>query len=277
MQSSFPQPPNIDISFIDFQDDPLLGKQDNFFTYPQLYSAIVRSATNKENYKFVEIGAWKGRSAAYMGAEIEFHSRLHRNKYKITLDAIDTFCGSEEHKDLLKNEEESLYDICKRQIQPVSDYVNLIKGDSVKSSDKYEDESLDFVFIDGDHSYDGVMRDIEAYFPKIRIGGVIAGHDYEGGWVDCKKAVDDFFNEGGLEIPQNQDNNWNHEYEGKLNWPAGELCWGVIKTSKTDYCTLLSKSAIDLVKKAASTGNLWCGQINPTHDVLLSLYNLKEF
>ena len=48
MQSSlFPQPPNIDISFIDFQDDPLLGKQDNFFTYPQLYSAIVRSATNK--------------------------------------------------------------------------------------------------------------------------------------------------------------------------------------------------------------------------------------
>jgi hypothetical protein len=40
-----------------------------------------------------------------------------------------------------------------------------------------KDRSLDFVFIDGDHSYDGVKKDIELWFPKIKIGGWIGGHD----------------------------------------------------------------------------------------------------
>lgn len=37
--------------------------------------------------------------------------------------------------------------------------------------------SLDFVYIDGDHSYNGVKKDINNYFPKVKSGGVIGGHD----------------------------------------------------------------------------------------------------
>lgn len=55
-----------------------------------------------------------------------------------------------------------------------------------------EDGSLDLVFIDGDHSYEGVSRDIEMWLPKIRPGGVISGHDYDNTdkYGDLFKGVD---------------------------------------------------------------------------------------
>jgi hypothetical protein len=42
-----------------------------------------------------------------------------------------------------------------------------------------EDESLDFVFIDGDHSYEAALKDFENYYPKIKNGGIFAGHDIQ--------------------------------------------------------------------------------------------------
>ena len=40
-------------------------------------------------------------------------------------------------------------------------------------------EPLDFVYIDGNHRYEYVKEDIELYFPKVKIGGVIGGHDFK--------------------------------------------------------------------------------------------------
>jgi len=50
---------------------------------------------------------------------------------------------------------------------------------SVEAADEFEGEAFDLVFIDADHSYEGVKADIEAWFPKVKEGGYISGHDYE--------------------------------------------------------------------------------------------------
>ena len=51
-------------------------------------------------------------------------------------------------------------------------------------------------FIDGDHSYEGCKADIEAWLPKLREGGVMAGHDYEHPqFPGVKKSVDEIFDE----------------------------------------------------------------------------------
>ena len=42
-----------------------------------------------------------------------------------------------------------------------------------------EDESLDFVFIDGDHSFDAVLKDFQNYYPKVKKGGIFGGHDIQ--------------------------------------------------------------------------------------------------
>lgn len=50
---------------------------------------------------------------------------------------------------------------------------------SKKAAVQIEDESLDFVFIDADHRYEGVLEDLRAWYPKIKPGGLFSGHDID--------------------------------------------------------------------------------------------------
>lgn len=58
---------------------------------------------------------------------------------------------------------------------------------------------LDFVYIDGNHSYNYVRNDILTYYPKIKTGGVIGGHDYIN-IPDVRRAVDEFAHENNLYV-----------------------------------------------------------------------------
>jgi len=68
-----------------------------------------------------------------------------------------------------------------------------IKNFSYEVINEFEDESLDFVYIDGEHTYDGVKKDIELYLPKVKKGGYIGGHDYKPKWQGVIDAVDERF------------------------------------------------------------------------------------
>jgi predicted O-methyltransferase YrrM len=132
---------------------------------------------------FVEIGTWKGRSAIYMGVEI-----VNSNK-KIKFDCIDYW---------LEGTIEDNYLCFLENIKPLTHIINYYKLKSIDASKLYEDQSLDFIFIDADHTYEGVMNDLIHWYPKVKFGGVISGHDYFYGpegedWGGVKRAVDEFF------------------------------------------------------------------------------------
>jgi len=55
----------------------------------------------------------------------------------------------------------------------------------------FENESLDFIFIDGVHTYDQVKKDCENFYPKLKKNGLFSGHDYNAISV-VRNAVDDF-------------------------------------------------------------------------------------
>lgn len=81
---------------------------------------------------------------------------------------------------------------------------------SVEASSLVPHHSLDFAYLDARHDYDSVLEDLEAWFDKIRPGGVIAGHDYIDGKFDAgifgvKSAVDDFFAARGLTVYATED------------------------------------------------------------------------
>jgi hypothetical protein len=66
---------------------------------------------------------------------------------------------------------------------------------STEAAKNIADNSLDWIYIDGDHSYKGVMDDLEHYYPKMKKGGYIIGDDYDQvNWYgdDVIKAVADF-------------------------------------------------------------------------------------
>lgn len=58
-----------------------------------------------------------------------------------------------------------------------------------------EDGELDFIYIDGNHRYKYVKKDLELYYPKVKDGGWIAGHDYKRVEKGVIKAVNEFFDE----------------------------------------------------------------------------------
>jgi hypothetical protein len=62
--------------------------------------------------------------------------------------------------------------------------------DSALVAAKFPDDHFDFVYIDAQHDYDSVKRDIEAWWPKVKKGGFLAGHDYGG---DVAKAIQEKF------------------------------------------------------------------------------------
>lgn len=70
-------------------------------------------------------------------------------------------------------------------------------GDSAHR--EIDDNSLDYIFIDGDHSYEAVCKDLRNYFSKVKAGGIFSGHDYS--WEGVKRAVAEFRDEYKIEQP----------------------------------------------------------------------------
>ncbi len=171
-----------------------------WFTFPNLYKEMVSHFPDGSH--FAEIGVWKGKSACYMAVEII------NSKKKIRFDCIDTWEGSDEHLDVggeafepnLVNNKEWIWESFTNNIKPVKDIITPVRKPSLEAVNLYEDNSLDFVFIDAAHDYVNVTNDIKAWFPKVKTGtGIIAGHDYSWG-PEVKRAADDFFGAQNLPI-----------------------------------------------------------------------------
>lgn len=136
---------------------------------------------------FVEIGCYKGQSACFMAQRIK---KYHRN---IKFDCIDHFLGSPEHQEELKDK--NLYSIFMQNMfdANVMDVVRVLPIESDRAVQLYDDRSVDFVFIDADHSYEAVKNDIMKWLPKVKLTGVISGDDHVSQHPGVIKAVNEIF------------------------------------------------------------------------------------
>lgn len=91
--------------------------------------------------------------------------------------------------------------------------VEIIKKDSVEAAKDFKDESLDYVYIDADHTQDTVYKDICAWYPKVKSGGFVSGHDYRDA-SGVKNGVWKFLIEK-LKIHQEQD--WKTDFYSETN------------------------------------------------------------
>ena len=183
---------------------------EDWFTYPKLYSAVVKYFP--DNSSFVEVGSWKGRSGVYMGVEI-----VNSGKEQ-SLVCVDIWVGSAEHQGMGILNEDWLYMEFQKNIEPVNAQrpgtIEFIRGKSMDVVESIQNFSLDFVFIDASHEYEDVIADINSWYPKVKEGGVIAGHDYPH-WPGVKKAVDEYFKKGDF-IAKEQC--WIHQVGGKKDF-----------------------------------------------------------
>ena len=134
------------------------------FDCEDFYEMVVKHFPN--NSHFVEIGLGYGKSSAYLAVEI-----INSEK-SIKLDCVDCW---DMHDD--PNQDYTM--AFKNNLEPVWDKldISVIQNFSTEASKLYKDNSLDFVFIDGDHSYEAVTKDINHWLPKLKKTGLIAGQD----------------------------------------------------------------------------------------------------
>lgn len=169
-------------------------KIEGWFNSPDVYLAMVNTYNNGI---FVEVGSWKGQSSIFMATLI---ANFNKN---IKFYCVDTWEGSEEHREHNCIIEKNLFDIFQKNIDPYKEYINPIKKSSIDASKMFSDFCLDFVYIDAAHDYENVKNDINAWYPKIKIGGTIAGDDYNPSWSGVIQAVNEWAFKDGKEVMTN--------------------------------------------------------------------------
>jgi cephalosporin hydroxylase len=166
-------------------------KIQGWFNYQELYHEIVKELP--DNSHIVELGAWKGCSTAFLAVEI-----INSGK-NIKLDVVDTWKGSideighQTDPDMIKYNGD-IFPLFMENIDPVKHVINPIQLPTEEAYKLYADKSLDFVFLDANHSYACVKEDIKNWLPKVKAGGVFAGHDWNHiSWPGVVQAVKESF------------------------------------------------------------------------------------
>lgn len=148
------------------------------------------------------------------GAEIgvaagEYSEILMKANPNLTLYGVDPWEPYRGYKDFARlGTFTSLEQQAHERLDKYDNY-HFIKKYSLDAAKDFEDESLDFVYIDANHSEPYVTQDITAWFKKVRRGGIVAGHDYarikakgiedSTNWAVIP-AVHNFARENGLQI-----------------------------------------------------------------------------
>ena len=139
-----------------------------------------------------ENGFKKGAELGVQTGVTYFH--LIDNCPDLELIGVDTWMQAANQKD---------YDRCWEYVSATAKdnpRCTIMRMTTDKASTLIENNSLDFIFIDADHSYKAVKRDIINWLPKIRDGGMITGHDI--GTDSVKKAVTEML--GEVEVGLNE-------------------------------------------------------------------------
>lgn len=78
--------------------------------------------------------------------------------------------------------------------------VSIMRMLSTQAADLLYPKSFDFVYIDANHTYEAVKADLDAWYPLVKDGGWICGHDYTGPHKGVKKAVDEFLEDRSYKL-----------------------------------------------------------------------------
>lgn len=158
-----------------------------WFNYQNFYNEVAQ----KKYEVLVELGTWKGHSIMYLA------KKLKEQNYEFELYGVDLFDNSQIHtnegNEYLQPQMKHIWELYNENLvrADVRDVVKDIKKNSWEAANEFEDESVDFIFIDADHKYESVMKDIQAWLPKLKVGGVMSGHDFTQPTAGVKRAVEE--------------------------------------------------------------------------------------
>jgi len=159
-----------------------------------MYYDVIPSLINKFGFtSLVEVGVAFGGHLDSILEKTKIEKVYGVDSYFLQNTSTDSF--SYDSKNYIQSDYDNLYIFTKQRLSKYGKRVDLIRKSSIDAAKEFEKESLDIVFIDAEHTYNGVKQDLETWEEKIRISGVISGHDYNHpNFPGVKEAVDEWCN-----------------------------------------------------------------------------------
>jgi hypothetical protein len=118
----------------------------------------------------VELGVFKGQ-----------FSKTILDTWNGTLYLVDVWRKLPDNQYSDMSNQKDPIDIYSETIKNISGYEDrafMLRMSGNKAVNLFQDQSLDFIYIDANHTYEAVKQDIELWYPKIKSGGIFSGHDY---------------------------------------------------------------------------------------------------
>lgn len=163
----------------------------------------------RESLELAEVGVFRGSNSRQL-LQWFYNSRVHlidpwdengnEERYRATKDgrAFDS-----------KAKRERVFNTCQRNVAFAGDRAVFHRGPSVERSADFADSSLDGVFIDAEHSEPAIKEDVLAWYPKVKPGGYIGGHDYRNKmFPGVTRGVDQWANNNNYVVEHGLDYTW---------------------------------------------------------------------
>lgn len=150
-------------------------------------------------YRWNQVAGWLDHPA--LGAELgvkngQFTEHMLRSFKSLRMVAVDLWAPLPPlekvgYEDYWTWDFEAIRAEFKERTEPYADRLTVLRMDTADAAAEFEDRMFDFVFVDAEHTYDGVRDDIRAWWPKVKPGGALCGHDYRNKFPGVKAAVDE--------------------------------------------------------------------------------------
>lgn len=172
------------------------------YTHVHEYDRLVEGNVWQER-RFIQaswglVDIYKGLGDNIIGVEVGVCSGLNSTMLMLEcpnikkLYGVDPYAAYQDwNRYFDQNEQDSWMETARKNLKDWPDRFEFVRKTSEDAASMWADGSLDFVFIDGDHSYDGARKDFELYIPKVRSGGIISGHDFN--ITDVRNALQNWF------------------------------------------------------------------------------------
>lgn len=179
--------------------------------------------------RLVEVGSWRGRSLSYL-ADLILTG-------EVAATAVDTWKGNSDPKDPTHGKDVYADFTANMKKLGIWDRLSVIREPSLKAASHFPPASLEVVMIDADHEKEHVAADLAAWWPKVRHGGVLMGHDY-GTRCLCPgvvAAVDEFAAAHGLTVRTEADLWFLDKVENRSNEQSSNTCGTAAARAEVGY------------------------------------------
>jgi len=171
-------------------------------SWPNLYYGVVAQLCDQiRGKRFLEIGVAYGYHALDMLTRLPDTVYYGVDPYLAGYDPNDGFAVDAQKLFAETSPQKGmdrLHSAVQATLSPYSERTKLIRKKSVEAATEFPAHFFDSIFVDGDHTYEGVVADLHAWWGKLRVGGIYCGDDYT--LTAVQRAVQEFAKEVAHEL-----------------------------------------------------------------------------